>query len=83
MSINKIGINPSPVEYTKTYRGQYNGIRYNLMYNKLSENEYGESVYEFNINWIDYIDEERSKIVNEAIIKLFKSKIEQGLILKD
>jgi len=53
------------------------------MYNKLSENDYGESVYEFNINWIDFIDEERSKIVNEAIIKLFKSKIEQGLILKD
>lgn len=83
MSINKIGINPSPTEYTKTYRGQYNGIRYNLMYNKLSENDYGESDYEININWIDFIDDERAKIVNEAIIKLFKSKIEQGLILKD
>jgi len=83
MSINKIGINTSPNTYTKLYKGQYNGIRYIIEYNKLYENEYDETDYEIVINWIDHLDEERQPIVNEAIKKLFNSKIDQGLILKD
>lgn len=83
MSINKIGMNNSPYEFTKIYKGQYNGIRYLLTFNKLYEDEYGETEYSTEISWIDYIDEDRAKVVNEAIIKLFKSKIDQKLILKD
>lgn len=83
MSINKLGINPSPYEYSKIYKGQYNGLRYIITYNKLYENEYEETEYSIEINWIDTIDDDRKKVVNEAIIKLFNSKIEQGLIIKD
>lgn len=81
--INKIGINTSPQIYSKVYRGQYNGIRFNLTFNKLFENEYDETDYSIEINWIDYLDEDRQPVVNEAIKKLFNSKIEQGLIMKD
>lgn len=83
MNENRIGINPSPYEYTKLFKGQYNGIRYIITYNKLYEDEYGETDYSIEIACIDFIEDERQKIVNEAIIKLFKSKIEQGIILKD
>lgn len=81
--INKIGIHTSPHTYNKLYKGHYNGLRYILEYNKLYENEYDETDYETVINWIDHLDEDRQVVVNEAIKKLFKSKIEQGLILKD
>lgn len=81
--VNKIGINVSPQIYSKVYKGQYNGIRFNLTYNKLYENEYEETDYSIEINWIDHLDEDRQLIVNEAIRKLFNSKIEQGQILKD
>lgn len=81
--INRIGINTSPQIYSKVYRGQYNGIRFNLTFNKLFENEYDETDYSIEINWIDYLDEDRQPVVNEAIKKLFNSKIEQGLIMKD
>jgi hypothetical protein len=83
MSINKIGLDVAPVEYTKIYRGQYNGIRYNIMYNKTYDKEYGDTDYSVDIIWVDHLDEERKEIVNQAIIKLFKSKIEQQLIIKD
>jgi len=83
MSINKIGINNSPHEFTKIYKGQYNGIRFLITFNKLYEDEYGETEYTTEINWIDHIDEDRSKIVNEAIIKIFKDRIDKKLILKD
>lgn len=81
--INRIGINTSPQIYSKVYRGQYNGIRFNLTFNKLFENEYDETDYSIEINWIDYLDDDRQPVVNEAIKKLFNSKIEQGLIMKD
>lgn len=81
--VNRIGINTSPQIYSKVYRGQYNGIRFNLTFNKLFENEYDETDYSIEINWIDYLDEDRQPVVNEAIKKLFNSKIEQGLIMKD
>ncbi len=80
---NKIGIHTSPHTYTKLYKGQYNGIRFIISYNKLYENEYDETDYSIEINWIDNLDEDRQLVVNEAIRKLFKSKIEQGQILKD
>lgn len=80
---NKIGIHTSPHIYTKVYKGQYNGIRFNITFNKLYENEYDETDYSTDINWIDHLDEDRQPIVNDAIKKLFNSKIEQGLILKD
>ena len=81
--INKIGINTSPQIYSKVYRGQYNGIRFNLTFNKLFENEYDETDYSIEINWIDFLEDNRQLIVNDAIKKLFNSKIDQGLILKD
>ena len=80
---NKIGINCSPQIYSKVYRGQYNSIRFNITFNKLYENEYDETDYSIDINWIDHLEEDRQSVVNEAIKKLFNSKIEQGLILKD
>ena len=83
MSINKIGLDSNPSDYTKIYKGQYNGIKYNLMHHKIYDKEYGDTNYTIDINWIDHLDEERKEIVNQAIIKLFKSKIEQQLIIKD
>ncbi len=80
---NRIGINPSPYEYNKLYKGQYNGLKYIIQYNKIYEDEYGESNYSITINWIDYIDPDREQIVNQAISKIFKLKIDQGLIIKD
>lgn len=80
---NKIGINTSPQIYSKVYKGQYNGIRFNITFNKLFENEYGETEYSIEIDWVDPLDEDRQPVVNDAIKKLFNSKIEQGLILKD
>ena len=80
---NKIGIHTSPHTYSKLYKGQYNGIRFIIEFNKLYENEYDETDYSIEINWIDNLDEERQPIVNTAIKKLFNSKIQQGLILKD
>ena len=80
---NRIGINTSPQIYSKVYRGQYNGLRYNLTLNKLFENEYEETDYSIEIDWIDTLDEDRQLTVNQAIIKIFNSKIEQGLITKD
>lgn len=80
---NKIGISTSPQIYSKVYKGQYNGIRFNITFNKLFENEYDETDYSIEINWIDYLEEDRQPIVNDAIKKLFNSKIDQGLILKD
>jgi len=46
---NKIGINTSPQIYSKVYKGQYNGIRFNITINKLFENEYNKML---NINGI-------------------------------
>tara|TARA_R110000782_G_scaffold268859_2_gene365973 strand:+ start:556 stop:807 length:252 start_codon:yes stop_codon:yes gene_type:complete len=83
MSINKIGINTSPQIYSKVYKGQYNGIRFNITYNKLFENDYGETDYSIEIDWIDFLETDRQSVVNDAIKKLFNSKIEQGLIVKD
>ena len=83
MSGNKIGINPSPYEYSKLYKGQYNGIRYIITYNKLYENEYEETDYSIEISWIDHLDEDRKEVVTQAIKKLFKNKIEQKLIMQD
>jgi len=83
MSVNKIGIHNSPYEFTKLYKGQYNGIRFIILYNKLYENEYGETEYTTEVNWIDFIDEDRKKTVNEAVIKIFKNKLDQKLIIKD
>ena len=83
MSVNKIGIHNSPYEFTKLYKGQYNGIRFIILYNKLYENEYGETEYTTEVNWIDFIDEDRKKTVNEAVIKIFKNKLDQNLIIKD
>lgn len=80
---NKIGINCSPQIYSKVYRGQYNSIRFNLTFNKLFENEYNETDYSIEIDWVDFLDEERQLVVNDAVKKLFHSKIDQGLILKD
>lgn len=81
--VNKIGINTSPQIYSKVYRGQYNSIRFNLTFNKLFENEYNETDYSIEIDWVDFLDEERQLVVNDAVKKLFHSKIDQGLILKD
>jgi hypothetical protein len=83
MSVNKIGIHNSPYEFTKLYKGQYNGIRFIILYNKLYENEYGETEYTTEVNWIDFIDEDRKKTVNEAVIKIFKNKLDQKLIIQD
>jgi hypothetical protein len=80
---NKIGINTSPQIYSKVYKGQYNGIRFNITFNKLFENEYNETDYSIEIDWVDFLDEERQLVVNDAVKKLFHSKIDQGLILKD
>lgn len=80
---NRIGINPNPYEYTKLYKGQYNGLKFIIQYNKLYEDEYGETDYSIEINWIDIIDPERELVVNQAISKIFKSKIDQGLVIKD
>lgn len=81
--LNKIGINTSPQVYSKVYKAQYNGIRCNVTLNKLYENDYEETDYSIEINWIDHLDEDRQPVVNDAIKKLFNSKVEQGLILKD
>lgn len=80
---NRIGISSSPHEFTKVFKGQYNGIRFLLMHNKLYENDYGETDYSIEITWLDFLDEERQLVVNQAIIKLFNSKIEQKVIMKD
>ena len=83
MNENKIGINPSPSEYEKFYKGQYNGIRFLIIYSKTYENDYGETNYTIEINWIDFLEEERQKIVNQAIVKLFKHKIDSKQIIQD
>jgi hypothetical protein len=80
---NKIGIHTSPQIYSKVYKGQYNGIRFNITFNKLYENEYDETDYSTDIDWIDHLEEDRKPVVNDAIKKLFNSKIDQSLILKD
>ena len=78
MSVNKIGIHNSPYEFTKLYKGQYNGIRFIILYNKLYENEYSETEYTTEVNRNDFIDENRKKeILNEDLI-IKKKKIKKG-----